>query len=222
MPFSESGQYERSELGEYRHRLIEEFRDQLTKEGYLIPAETEGIVTLSAPPIRGENGRLEKTDETIARIDFSIQAVKEVCAQRLGKRPEEVTNEDIIANGPPLILNGEDEQLPVMSEIARDLGFPAQKIELVDCGKIGEANTQTQFEVMEKNPVNAGVKHWTFVSSSYHVPRVARTALANLSDAKQFDVIGVPLEKYPYDIYRKIRGEVKRIVTYSDKGYFQK
>lgn len=218
MPFSPEGQYQRSERQEYIHTLIGEFREQLTKGGYEIPKETDGVVALSAPPEKLEDRFLEKTDENVARIDFAIQAITEVTAERTGKPLEDITAEDIITHGPPLVLNGETEQLPMMREVALSLDFPQAKIEELDCGKRGIGNTKTQFTTLDTDPRFADNKHWTFVSTGYHVPRVARTAMTNISTERDFDVIGVPLEQHSYDVYRKVRGEVKRIVAYSAKG----
>lgn len=218
MPFTPEGHYQRSERQEYIHSLINEFRDQLTKDGYAIPKETDGVVALSAPPEKREDGFLEKTEENIARIDFAIQAVKQVTAERLGKDMSEITLEDMITDGPPLIINGETEQLPMMREVAREHGFPEERILELDCGPRGIGNTKTQFTVLDADPRFAENKHWTFVSTGYHVPRVARTAATNIATERNFDVIGVPLDQHPYDVYRKVRGEVKRIVAYSAKG----
>lgn len=218
MPFTAEGNYERSPQQEYIHQLMTEFRETLTREKYSIPEATDGVVALSGPPKKNEDGVYESHDETTSRIDFAIQSIKQVVAERLHKPIDEVTNDDIIEHGPPLLLNGEPEQLPPMQAVALGLGFPEEKITLVDCGPVGTANTKTQFTAMDTDPRFAKVKHWTFISSGYHVPRVARTAAASLDKNKNFDVIGVPLERDDYDVYRKVRGEVKRIVTYADKG----
>jgi uncharacterized SAM-binding protein YcdF (DUF218 family) len=137
---------------------------------------------------------------------------------RTGKSIEDITTEDIITHGPPLILNGETEQLPMMREVALSLDFPQEKIEELDCGKRGVGNTKTQFTALDTDPRFTENKHWTFVSTGYHVPRVARTAISNIDEHREFDVIGVPLEQHSYDVYRKVRGEVKRIILYAKKG----
>lgn len=218
MPFSPEGKYQRSERQDYIHQLIAEFRNQLTKDGYEIPVTTDGVVVLSAPSERHGEKIAEKSDEDVVRIGYAIQAVKNTAAKRIGKPVEEVTESDIITQGPPLILNGETEQLPMMREVAIEQGFPEVKIQLVDCGPHGVGNTKTQFTKMNNDPRLTNARHFTFVSTGYHVPRVTRTALTNLDQQKEFDVIGVPLENHPYDVYRKVRGEVQRIVSYSKKG----
>ncbi len=218
MPFSPEGGYERSSQQEYIHQLISEFREQLNRGAYFIPPETDGVVVLSAPPEKRDDEFFEKTDENVARVEYAVHAIRDIVAKKIQVAPEGLTDADIIAHGPPLILNGETEQLPMMREVASELGFPEEKIQLVDAGRRGVANTKTQFTTMNQDPANADSHHWTFVSSGYHVPRVARTALTNLDKKRKFDVIGVPLKQFPYDVYRKIRGEVKRIVAYSAKG----
>ncbi len=37
-----------------------------------------------------------------------------------------------------------------------------------------------------------------------------------------FDVIGVPLKDIPFDVYRKVKGEMKRIMQYSENGDISK
>lgn len=216
--------FQRSEAGEFRHRLIqEEFRDALFASDYVIPEKTDGVVILSAREFVTKGGMIQnyslpENAENKARIEMGIEVVKQIVAKKMHKKIETVTNKEVLRHAPPLILNGTPKQLPLMHQIALANGFPPEKIELVDCGAVGVANTKTQFEVMntffkEKRP-----SHLTFISSSYHSPRVARTGDKNLDPAIKFDVLAVPFQKFPFQIYQVVRGEVKRIVAYSAKG----
>lgn len=217
MPFSHEGHFERSPRQEEIHRLFSEFRDQFMESGYAVPEEADAVVVLSAPPEKHGGEFIEKTDENIARVGFAIEVLKKLIAEKL-KTTEEIREEDLKNCDIPLILNGETEQLPMMVECAVDFGFPESKLITVDCGKRGVGNTKTQFTTLNHDPKTVQRKHYVFVTTSYHVPRVARTALANLELQQQFDVIGVPLQRYPINIYRKVRGEVRRILTYAEKG----
>lgn len=212
---------ENPERSELRHQLIAEFRKNL-KGHYEVPAETNGVVVLSAPPAlesKESVDRREKTQENISRIDFAFDLWKQVAAKKIGKNMEELKEEDLHGELlPPFVLNGETEQLEPMREIALALGVPAEKIHLVDCGKRGIGNTKTQFLGAGQDQSLAKAKHLTFISSSYHVPRVMRTGDMNLPKEMDFDVIGVPYNQFSYDIQKKIRGEVKRIIAYSAKG----
>ena len=105
-----------------------------------------------------------------------------------------------------------------MKEIAIAIGIPEEKIYLVDCGKRGVGNTRTQFLETTKDEELGSARHLTFITSSYHTPRVERTAGANLPEDLDYDIVGTPFEEFSYNIYSKIKGEVKRIVNYSGKG----
>ncbi|HLC99825.1 MAG TPA: hypothetical protein VJC11_02585 [Patescibacteria group bacterium] len=214
MPIPEDWSEERKDI----HRLIQEFRDHLAAKKYEAPTETGGVVVLSAPQELRDNEVVEKTDENVARIEYSIDLVKQITAKKAGKPLEEVTSQDIIAFGPPLILNGETEQLPMMQEVARESGFPEEKVQLLNSGDRGKSNTKTQFERINDDPRYQNTKHFIFVSTSYHIPRVTRTADKNLDQNVNFEVIGVPLDTFDYNVYRKVRGEVKRILSYSERG----
>ena len=210
-----------SEKKQFRHRLIqEEFRSILGSPEYKVPVDTQGVVALSAPPVKDENGTVidEASPENKERIGFSVEVIRQIVAQKLGKNAGEITDNDILNNAPPLILNGETEQLLAMAEIAQKLGFPGEKIELIDCGKRGIGNTQTQFEAINNDPRFENFINLTFVSSDYHVPRVIRTGDKNLRSQIHFDVLPVPHDRISYNVFRVVRGEVRRIEKYSENG----
>ena len=209
-----------------RHKLIkEEFRSILSSQENLntdaIEAikQTDAIVALSAAPIKEANGEIiEDSPENVARVDVSIELIYEVTARRLNKSISDLTDEDVVKHGPHLVLDGETEQLNAMMEIAKSAGFPG-KIVGLDCGKRGEANTKTQFQAINTDLRFANTNHLTFVTSDYHIPRVSRTAAAQLTPRIYFDVIAVPHDRYhEYDVYKTVKGEVERIVKYSQTG----
>jgi hypothetical protein len=130
----------------------------------------------------------------------------------------ELSSEEIINNGPPIILCGTTEQVPIMQEVALNADFPQEKIIVIDCGKAGTVNTKTQFTMMNEFFAEKNIDHATFVTSDYHVPRTERTGHGSLESEINFDVLSVPHDKNPYNIFKVVRGEVKRIVAYSEKG----
>ena len=191
-----------------RHTLIAEFRALLQRSEYELPIHTQGIVILSGPYEKLADGQIkEDSYENIARITFGIEVLRKISAARGG--------EDFM-KGPPLILNGETEQLDAMEKIALSLGYPREMIELVDCGKRGVGNTKTQFTVMEADPRFKGLKHLTFITSGYHVPRAERTAEKNLNMTTDYEVLPVPLRQFPFNMYM-IRGEILKILQLARK-----
>ena len=229
---------------DFRHEVFGEFRKVLgserrKEEKREISENTEGVVILSCDGFKeSKDTDIENPNnpnrEDVARIDFAFQLWKDLIVRKLNKPLEKITKEDLEGpETPPLILDGIDEQLPYMKEVFKKitekagLEIPQEKIILIDCGSWEKSdnkeacNTKTQFTGIVKNPAFGGAKHLTFVSSNYHVPRVARTGSANLPEEMDFDTLGVPLEKYqiPLKLFRRIkgvRGEVKRIEKYSD------
>lgn len=215
--------FEKIDTKEFRRQLIqEEFRDALTLIEYEIPTETEGVVALSAKEFIKEGEQIDyshpENAENKARIEIGTEVIKQIVANKTNKNIDEIRNEDILQHAPPLILSGTTEQLPVMKQIVLELGFPIEKVELVDCGASGVGNTKTQFETINKHFVGEKPEHITFITSGYHLPRVTRTGYKNLDPDINFDVIPVPYEKYPYNVFEVVRGEVKRIISYADKG----
>ncbi|MAZ67394.1 hypothetical protein CL652_01335 [bacterium] len=211
--------------GEFRKKLIQgEFREALTREGFEVPVETEAVMVLSAAPSleEADERKREGNPENTARIKFGAEVLKLIAAKKLNKALDDVTMSDLGSGTiPPLVLNGETEQLPTMLEIAREMGIPDSHIFQIDSGRRGVSNTKTQFEKtlerIQSGDLGKG-SHLTLISSSYHVPRVARTAEAQLPVGVALEVLGVPFEDHPFNVFRTVRGEVRRIETYSDKG----
>lgn len=205
----------------FRHKLIEEFRKDIVGR-YEVPGNADGVVVLSAPPELEYNDnveRREKTPENISRIDFAFDIWKQLATKKLGKDLRELADKDLQDPSLPLfVLNGETEQLKPLKEIAIALGVPREKVHLVDCGRRGIGNTRTQFTEISRDQRLSGANNLIFVTSSYHVPRVVRTGDVNLPKEMDFDVVGVPFDRFSYDIRSKIRGEIKRIVAYSKNG----
>lgn len=198
------------------HELILEFRQELTKNNYEVPVNTDGVVCLTYLDEKEGKKIIENNPENIARLKFSLDIIKRITAQKINKSIDQITAEDLAEHGPDLIINGEDELIPVMAGMAIEEGFPENKIKSVYCGPAGTVNTKTQCDMLNNISVNEA-KHLTMISSSYHSPRVARTADKNLKNI-EFDVIGVPFQDLQYNVFRKVRGELKRILEYREKG----
>lgn len=221
---SEERKKEWSERRRFVNDLIQEFRRSLREQRYGMPLQTNGVMVLSAPPsleFKGDTKEMiakrEKNPENMARIKFGIEIIKQIVSQKLLKPISELTPNEI-RSGPPLILNGEKEQIEPMKEVALAEGFPEDRIILINCGDRGIGNTKMQFLETAKDPILGKSKHLMLITSSYHTPRLARTAAANLPENMNLEIAGVPFKEFSYDIYRKVRGEVKRIVAYSAKG----
>lgn len=212
---------------EFRRQLIQkEFRNALASIKYEIPTKTEGVVILSGGEFIKEGGRIDYLNpvnaENKTRIEMGIEVIKQIVAHKANKDVSEIKNEDILKYAPSLVLSGTTEQLPIMRQIVEGMNFPSEKMELVDCGASSVGNTKTQFKTINDHYINQRHNHITFITSDYHVPRVVRTGRKNLNADIDFDVIPVPHEKTPYNVFKIVRGEVKRIISYSDKGDISK
>lgn len=209
-------------MGEFnRHSLIrEEFKSVLNNEPYPLPIHTDGIVVLSAAPERDGEGNLitEASEENRARISFGIDLMKQIAAKKAGVAPEDLNEDEFYYNAPPLFLDGETEQLPALRELALSHGVDPDYVEDINCGDRGIGNTKTNFTVFREKPELRALSHITIVTTDYHAPRVFRTALENLPKGMSFDLIPMPHRNYSYNVFRVVRGEVRRIETYIAKG----
>lgn len=127
-----------------------------------------GIMVLSAKPATNSFGRLitEWTDENLNRIRLGYAMIVGYINAGTEFTPD---------NGPWLILNGERNQLPMMTTAALELGVPAEQLMLVDCGVRPDGNTKTQFAVLQNDRRFLGSqKDILAVTSWYHLALVAR------------------------------------------------
>lgn len=215
------GEYQRSARQERVRQIVQEFRQELTTHEYKLPPTTEAVVVLSAAPEIIDGEEVQESRENVVRIEMAIEVIKQFTAKKLEKSIEEVTIEDCLEFGPPLVLNCGHTQIKAMQDVAERLGYPKEKTVWENCGLPTGVNTKTNFQAMADNPRWQTAEHLTYVTNAYHVPRVARTAAATLPKTINAEIIGVPMTRHPIDVFRKVRGEVKRIITYSDKGDIQ-
>lgn len=209
----------------YRYELIQKEFKKIFEEERDIPVNTEAVMVLSAPPSREftDRERREKNPENLARVPYGIEVIRKIVAQRTHKLIDNLSSEDL-ANGPFLLLNGDEEQIGPMKEIALKYGFSENKIILLDAGPRDDtptrkaANTKTQFDAVNDAPALEDFEHITIITSLYHIPRVTRTADKNIRPSLDFTVLGVPRKIFDFDVYRKVKGETKRILQYIKKG----
>ncbi len=186
-----------AEIQQFRHRLVQsEFRSALNPGEIAYSLDTEVVMVLSGPTAA----------ENLARIAKGIEVTRIITAKRLDHQ------------GPRLVLNGETEQLPAMIELAKQLSFPEKLVFTLDCGPLGNGNTKTNFTAFQQDPQYSLVRSLIVVTSDYHVPRVQRTAQANLAHSIRFQVVPTCYSPQNLDVFRTIRGEIKRIEAYSARG----
>lgn len=125
--------------------VVQEYRRVFETAEYPLPQDTYGVVVLSGPGQRDQEGRTisEYSEENRARINFAVELVRSIGIARNGEA-------DWHTDAPKLILNGERNQLTMMVDYALQTDIPASLIELVDCHPRPLGNTKTQFEEMKK------------------------------------------------------------------------
>lgn len=180
--------------------LSNEFREAFWNRRYKIDPKTQVVVVLSGESFWDVQGMpIERAGiENWVRVAFGIDVAKQIASRRAKKPSFLLTEAEIKKAGPFLVLNGETEQLPILEEMALNLNFPSSKIILVDCGKQGQANSKTQMQAINRDLSTFGTM--ILVTSDYHVPRVARTADAQLLSTMNFRVLSAPhygAEQYP-------------------------
>lgn len=118
----------------------------------------------------------------------------------------------------PLILNGTALQLPIMKEIARKAADPNVEIIEVNCDRDGQANTKTQIQALMELYKDKLPSSLTCITTGYHALRVSCTLEKHLDSQIGYEVVAMPFAWYPYAVCMAVKGEVARILTYSEKG----
>ncbi|MSR76145.1 MAG: hypothetical protein EXS68_00960 [Candidatus Ryanbacteria bacterium] len=175
------------------------------------PHRTDAVIVLDYfdPQSTGDMEARIRNLENVERVRFAAEIWHHV-ADKARKKQCPV---------PIFCLNGLTLALPHLKELAETNGIPHHRIHLLDNGAVGEGNTLTQLKLVANDPAIGRAKHVTIVSSSYHLPRIRRTANTCLPpDVKMWhSIFGVPFERIPFDV-ATVQAEINRIIVYSDKG----
>lgn len=166
------------------------------------PCYPPAVVVLSGASIQSEDGSwIEGSPENRARVEKGARLAHTLQV--------------------PLILCGEAEQLQAMEAIASEWCVryaPGPLVKCCDAGPRGPAvNTKTQIEqVCDMFGEDARRLYW--VTSAYHAPRVYLTVL-KVCVLDHPTVHPVPYSRdRPYDIAKRVDGEIRRILKYSATG----
>lgn len=202
-----------------------------------LPTDTDIVWVLSAPGTYLQQAPHEKagiySQQMHDRNNLlrGFEAVREITAQRLGKKPSEVTFHDIEEKGPILYYNGEgaetagsnyhqnDDLRKAMKQ--PDFPFPASKIII---GEIDAANTPAQARGFAKylhSLKNAGeINKVAVISLTPHAPRAARyiqLEIENGDISKDIEFYGVTVNPETDTLGTGLR-EVRKVLQYYRKG----
>jgi uncharacterized SAM-binding protein YcdF (DUF218 family) len=177
--------------------LLDEFKDLYRHVGEQSPPlDTQAVIVLTC------DGPKQHESENFYRIERGLTALKAL--------PE----------GVPMYFSGVTEEDAYSTELMRKLGVPSEVALFQDCGPRGVANTKTQFEAILEDPRTRDLKSIVLVTSSYHVPRVARSASKLLPESMRFVVLA-DMDDFllvPFHPLLKVAGEIERILKYVAKG----
>ncbi len=161
----------------------------------------------------------KKINESRERLETGIEVAKKVAAKRLGKKVEELTQQDIIENAPPVYWNGTDEgndnlRQRISEGFLEKYDFPAEKI--IISPNLGIQHTGHQFEKIEDGIIE-GKRKIVIVSDTYHLPRVKR--YLDKKDSKINKENAVLYASEPKRVpVGKALGEIKKIPKYIKGG----
>lgn len=172
--------------------LLKEFED-LYKNQQEIPDWIGAIIILAGdrPPMQGEN---------LSRIKYAATILKQ------------------FRKNIPIIFSGLTGEKGASINLMISLGIPKETCHFQDCGELGVTNTKIQFETLVTDPLIKNLGNLVFVTNSYHIPRVKRTAGKIFPLETNFVVIGDPEDWKTYNSFMNIMDEIKKIIEYSAKG----
>lgn len=172
--------------------LLKEFEDLYRNPQRNASPDTDAILVLT--------GDLEPAEEDILRVKSAL---------------------DILATLDHNVLvfySGMTEERDEKIALMEGLGIPKHLIRFQDCGRLGSANTKTQFEYWVNDPQTNGFRNLAIVTSTFHIPRTKRTAGKFLPDETSFSIIGNPLDWKVRNTLLIVLEEIKKIIQYSEKG----
>jgi uncharacterized SAM-binding protein YcdF (DUF218 family) len=175
-----------------KEKLLKEFEDLYKTPPTEISKDTDGIIVLS--------GAVHPKEENISRIEYGLNVL------------------NTLGHPVPLIFSGVSEEREEKLALMEQLDVPKSLIRFQDCGKLGITNTKTQFETLVADPLTKDLKNLIIVTSTYHIPRVKRTAGKLLPMKTRFVVVGNHEDWKIHNSFLMIMDEVRRIIEYSAKG----
>jgi len=174
--------------------LFEEFERTYTLPSR-IPEDIEAIIVLTADNLPTGTGPAENCSRVSHAIELFHALRRKV----------------------PVFFSGVTEEEAEAVRLMREL--PAGYACFQDCGKRGEANTLTQFRAINSDPRMKDLKSLVFVTDTYHIPRVLRTAGKNLPEDVRFVVSSDRENDWKLNnTFLRVAGEISRIIRYAEKG----
>jgi hypothetical protein len=202
------------------YAALAELKDMRAGRNYeQLPADVDVVWVLSGhgtADSKQETGVFQGRSMDRERIDAGVKIVTQVTANRVGKTPEDVTQDDIAESGPLFFYNGEPHQNVAMKLLAGadDFPIPNNKVQIES---IPTNNTPGQVVSFGEN-ITGKERTVVVVTHAQHVPRSDRY-LAHHADAipgnPQFVFHPVPETKVAAGA---VLGEITRIEAYAKKG----
>lgn len=207
-----------------RHRYVDELRE-LAQEGSPKPQEDwDSIYVFSGPEQTLDDPPADAIsyNQSEERLAFGMRLAREVTAIRVGKDPEEVTDTDILTQGPRVHSDGTDVQNDDLRTLSDDtfktrFAFPRQA--LVVAENSGIRHTGDQFAHFPQEVVS-GSRKVVLVSDLYHIPRIRRYL------GGSYDAQGIPPERLVFAFSPESRvavsrglSEARRLHPYKKGGF---
>jgi uncharacterized SAM-binding protein YcdF (DUF218 family) len=170
-----------------------------------------------------EKDVIKKINESRERFETGIKIAKEVAALRLGKKPEEITLDDLKDFSPDIYWNGGDWQNDNLRQrIAEGFlskyNFPAERV--IVSPNLDINNTGDNFKQLEDSVI-ADRRKIIIVSDTYHLPRINMFLHAPECKIKEEDTVFYQSEPRRVPVGKAL-GEIKKVPKYLAKGILGK
>ncbi len=188
--------------------IVDEFRSLLRTTSLRQAPTRLSLISVFSGPARTDDSswpRAAYSEEAIDRVFAAAALYRELAVQGRSLR---------------VLLNVAKEQRTPYEVLALEAGIPASSLDSIVSGEryvkagMGLANTKTQAIALRQAVTPAGAFPLV-ITSLYHVPRTARAV--ERWYGRPFLIAGVPIRREE-EMRPLIKGEVRRIQLYSDKG----
>lgn len=170
--------------------FVREFEDLYNNPSKTVPKDADGVIVLMGPTLKVDTSRIKLGLNILKTLGGSV----------------------------PIIFSGVTEKREEILSLLERLSSSKSLIHFQDCGKIGTANTKTQFEILITSPLTKDLRRLVIITSAWHIPRVKRTAAKFLPPETEFVVMGNPDGSDDCDSFALVMDEIRKIIEYSAKG----
>jgi hypothetical protein len=172
-----------------------------------------------------QNSNAYDQNDGYDRMNLGIEIARKVAAKKVNKSENSLTLSDIIAHGPIIIYNGEEESNNTLRSVLNKkeiTNYPSSKFVILSLPK-DQIHTKGQFESLkqesERGRIDLINSTIAIVTHAYHLPRTGR--IDNISYFPSTKIIAYLVDRKfeAPGVINELKLEVQKLPSYVEKGF---